>query len=232
MQKRNLTLSHPVDCLEMYDWAPAKWECFNPPELYLIDDSALVPLASIYMPHVFSIEVDSKGPVETVARGQARHFFKLTGTINPIWLRFYEKYRGDDDVSFAGDTLILSCPGNALDKTIEGIAQRKLHQATADYRAERENLLWCVFDRMQLLAKREELEREILAEFNKYRQARREWEMYAKQHGWSVPVVIDHYHREYKGVLRNKFTYLWEKVLDDATIRHYKAAFEQEFLVI
>src|SRR6476659_9596114 len=128
MQNRTLTLSHPLNDLEMYEWDPTNWDYLNPPELYVVDKTALIPFACTYMPPLFRIEVESKGRVETVARGKTRHFFKLSRKINPLWLKFYEKYRGDEDVSFSGDTLIVSCPANELDKTIEEIAHRTLLQ--------------------------------------------------------------------------------------------------------
>ena len=40
--------------------------------------------------------------------------------------------------------------------------------------------------------------------------------------------MIEYYHREYKEILHNKFTHMWEKFLDAETIRHYRAAFEHE----
>ena len=230
MQNRALTLSHPLDDLEMYEWDPSNWDYSNPPELYVIDKTALIPFASTYMPPLFRIEVESKGRVEIVAGGKTRQCFKLTRKINPLWLKFYEKYRGDEDVSFAGDTLILSCPATELDKTIEEIAHR-LFRATNEYREERGELLSVVFKKMEPLRCREELEYEILAEFNKYRAIRRELEAHAKERGYSAPVVIEHYLREYKEILHNKFTLVWGKILDAETIRHYRAAFEQEFLV-
>jgi hypothetical protein len=40
--------------------------------------------------------------------------------------------------------------------------------------------------------------------------------------------VIEHYLREYKEILHNKFTLVWEKVLDPETIQYYRAAFDHE----
>jgi hypothetical protein len=232
MPHATLTLSHPIDELELYDLDPSTWRPLNPPELYLVDNTALVPLISTYMPHFLVPHVARRGPVETATDGRHYHFFKLNREVNPQWLQCFGKYRGAADVSFDRDQLVLLCRSEELQKLFEEVIYAQLYQATSDYREEREHLVWHVFEKMQRVGQRHRVEREILAAFNRYRREKTERIELARKNGLSVLTVIENYNREYREVLENKFAQSWEKSLDNAAIRRYRALFEQEFLLI
>jgi hypothetical protein len=142
-----------------------------------------------------------------------------------------EPYRNGFEVSFEGDKLILICELGNLEKAYEEICIRAIHRATGDYRQEREGLQWQVFLRMIELERRENAKAEILAEFDHYRQKRYERESLAQERGWSVPFFVQNLNQEYREIMENKFNW-WSKILDESTICHHKALFEQAMLVI
>jgi hypothetical protein len=232
MRNITLTLSHPIDDLEHYDLDPSTWDPLDPPELYLVDSSALIPLVSTYMPHFLAPQVEARGPIQLDTDGRCKHFFKLTREINSQWLQCFEMHRGDADVTFDRDQIVLGSRPDDLGKLFEEVIYGKLHRATNDYRQERENLVWHVFEKMQRMERREHVEGEILAAFTNYRREKQERISLAQRNGWSVPIILQHYNQEYREILENKFTRLWEKSLDNSTIRRYRALFEQEFLVL
>src|SRR5215471_16982507 len=144
MQNATLTLSHPIDELEIYDLDSSTWDPHDPPELYLVDNSALFPFVCTYMPHFLAPQVERQGPIHPDTDGLRKHFFTLNREVNPQWLQCFEPHRGDADITFDRNQLVLRCRREELGKLFEEVVYGKLHRATNDYRQERQNLVWHV----------------------------------------------------------------------------------------
>ncbi|SRR6266404_3520621 len=229
MKTEPLMFQHPIDHLELYDLDPSKWDWASPPPIYLADDFApLVPLVP-YMPPLLLVEAEGSDRIECLEDGQCRYFFKLTCEVNELWQSCFEKRRGNVDVTLDRNTLILRCDPKDFEKHCEEICRSAIYQATNDYRRERDKLVRLVFERMLKQERREHTKAEIQAQLENYRQRRQERSLVAQQNGWSVPFVVQNFNEHYREILENKFVW-WAKVLDDTTVREYKAKFEMELL--
>jgi hypothetical protein len=228
MNHEPLSFSHPVDRLKLYDLNPEKWDFRQPPELFEVRRSTVAP----YMPALWMVEVvEGKPRVEHLGNGQCRFFFELTQEINYLWELFFERHRHGADVAFEGKILILRCSPNDLQKNYDAVCHGAIHQATNDYRTERQKLVWLVFPRMKEQERRERIEAEIQAEMEIYKQKRQERTLFAKEKGWSVPFFVQNFNEHYKEILETKFNW-WSRVLDSATIRKYQALFAAEALIV
>lgn len=142
MQNEALALPHPIDRLELYELDPGKWDWANPPELFLVDDPSLIPPVP-YRASLWLVEVEGKeNQVESIEDGKYRYFFKLTCAVNGLWRQFFENYRGQVDVEFDGDRMILRCAPEELQSSYDEICQRAIPRATNDYRKDRDALVW------------------------------------------------------------------------------------------
>src|SRR5437773_9676956 len=93
-----LTFKHPIDHLKLYELDPAKWDFANPPELFLTENSTVVP----YLPVIGRVEVERLDRVECLEDGRCKYFFKLTHEGNESWQLFFGDHCGHVDVTFEG----------------------------------------------------------------------------------------------------------------------------------
>jgi len=202
MKNEALMFVHPVENLKAYDLDPQKWDVLNPPELFQVENSAVTP----YMPALMVVEVVEKVRVDNLENGKCRFFFRLNREINDLWQLFFENHRNGIDVTFEGNMLILCCETQDLPARYDEICHSAIHQATREYRQERETLLWQVFLKM------------------KEQEWRNHWEAEIQTELATNP-------RKPREILENKFKW-WSHVLDAPTIGKYRALFEFDFLPV
>jgi hypothetical protein len=150
MRTDPLTLEHPMDRLELFDLNTAAWTALEPPELYLVDNTAVVPLQGEYMPDLLFVEIEGKGAVEFTAKNRAGYLFKLNCEVSDEWIVFFERHRGSINATVKKQTLTLRCDSKDLKDKFEKI-RRVVHQATREYRKEREALVWRVYEKMKAM---------------------------------------------------------------------------------
>jgi hypothetical protein len=230
MRNRTLMLTHPIDHLELYETDPGKWDCLNPPDLFLVDNSALVPLQSIYMPPLGPIEIENTNRAEPSEHSEYKFYFRPSLEVNELWATFLRRQTGNFDVQFETGLLIVRCNPRDLQNAFDELSHR-VGKARKEYCKERDVLLWQIFEKMVEVERRGRVENEILSECQSYSQKRRERERMAEENGWSVSFCIQNLNHHYREVLENKFSW-WSKILDATTIGRYRALFEQAFLVI
>ncbi len=148
MNSDPLTLDHPMDRLELFDLDTTTWTAMDPPELYLVDNAALIPLQAEYMPDLLFVEIEGKGSVEFTARNRAGYAFKLNCEVSDEWLAFFEWHRGDIRATVTKQILTLHCDSKDLKENYDKI-RRAVHQATRNYRKERAALVLRVYEKMK-----------------------------------------------------------------------------------
>ncbi len=150
MRSDSLTLEHPIERLELFDLNTASWNVLNPPELYIVDNTALVPLRAMYMPDVLFVEIENRAPIEMFVNHQVHYTFRLNCSVPDEWVFFFNRKCGDVDATLHKRSLTLRCGPRELEEH-SGRVRDAVHQATKDYRQEREALVARVYEKMKRL---------------------------------------------------------------------------------
>lgn len=229
MPAQPLALVHPLDELELdpNDMDPVKWDTWNPPTLFLVEREAV----SDYMPSIGVVTVDGKGRIESTGNNnEVTATFWLSQPVNWIWRLFFEAYRGDWNVTFEGNILMMRCGAATVRDAYEHVVYNAIPKASRDYANERSRLLWLVYLNIEQRARCERVKRDIEAELERYKEEHRRWVLYAREKNCAVTAVIENFQRVYREALANKFTYVWSLTLDADTLDSYRARFEMEML--
>jgi hypothetical protein len=150
MRSDALTLEHPIERLELFELNAALWNALNPPELYIVDNTALVPLRAIYMPDVLFVEIENKAPIEMFVNHLVHYTFRLNCSVPDEWISFFNRRCGEIDATAHKRSLTLRCGPRDLEE-YSGRIRHAVHQATKDYRQEREILVGRVYEKMKRL---------------------------------------------------------------------------------
>ncbi len=148
MRSDSLSLEHPIERLELFDLNTATWSFLNPPELYIVDNTALVPLRAIYMPDVLFVEIENKPPIEMFVNHQIHYTFRLNCSVPDEWIPFFNRQCNDLDATVHKRSLTLRCGPRELNEHSERV-RYAVHQATKAYRQEREALVGRVYEKMK-----------------------------------------------------------------------------------
>ena len=83
-----MILTHPVDCLKLYDLDTSTLDMMNPPPMFLGGGSA----ETRYMPVLKALDVIEKVRFQKLENGEFKFFYRLNREVNDIWLRLFTRY--------------------------------------------------------------------------------------------------------------------------------------------
>lgn len=224
--KTKLQFVHPIHELTMsHTNIDRFWS--DPPDLFLPDSDGCAQQP--YMPSLAGrgIEVCGKLAPIPLEDGRSEFRYQLNQEPPELWQITFENHRGAADAAFEGSTMVIRCRTDQLEMTFDELANGALYGATNDYRRERFELVFSVYqsteERMRIAATKFQIEDEM----KRYREKVGEIIELAKSRGSSITSSVEKFKTDFKENLEKRFAW-WSKILDDGTICRYRAAFANE----